>query len=141
MDRHDELVSVANDLRLDAENIIFDSKEKDLTRIWDLYLLLNPYNYDTASANYWLAQWELDDASKKYRVAGELLMAKNTKEELYELKGEWSYILSLFILVCLLYAAVLIYTIGRIFIGTMAYIGDMHDREVGDIVVTYTSHR
>jgi len=136
MDKHDELVSAANDLRLDAEHMIFDGKEKDLVRIWNLYLLLNPYDYDTASANYRLAQRNLDDASKKYRVAGELLMANNTIADSAKLKGEWSRILWLFILVCLLYAAALIYTISRIFMGTMAYIRDMHDREVGDIVVT-----
>ncbi len=136
MDKHDELVSVANDLRLDAEHEIFEGKDKDLVRIWDLHLLLNPYDYDTASANYELAQQNLEDASKKYRVAGELFMANNTKEDFYGLKGEWNYILWLFILVCLLYAAALIYTIARIFIGTMAYIKDVHDREVGDIVVT-----
>ncbi len=136
MDKHDELVSAANDLRLDAEHEIFEGKDKNLVRIWDLHLLLNPYDYDTASANYELAQQNLQDASKKYRVAGEVFMANNTKEDFYGLKGEWNYILWLFILVCLLYVAVLIYTIGRIFIGTMAYIKDMHDREVGDIVVT-----
>jgi hypothetical protein len=136
MDKHDELVSVANDLRFDVENMISDSKENDLVPIWDLHLLLNPYNYDNASMKYWLAQRKLDDASKKYVFAGERLMAKNTEEYFYELKGEWSYIFWLFIIMCLLYAAALIYTIGRIFIGTMAYIRDMHDREVGDIVVT-----
>ena len=136
MDKHDVLVSAANDLRFDAENMIFDSKEKDLVRIWDLYLLLNPYDYDNASRNYWLAQRKLEDASKKYRIAGELLMAKNTKADLYGLKGAWSHIFLLFIFVCLLYAAALIYTIGRIFIGTMAYVRDVHDREEGDIVVT-----
>lgn len=136
MDKHDELVSAANDLRFDAEHEIFEGKDKNLVRIWDLHLLLNPYDYDTASANYELAQQNLQDASKKYRIAGEVFMANNTKEDFYGLKGEWNYILWLFILVCLLYVAVLIYTIGRIFIGTMAYIKDMHDREVGDIVVT-----
>jgi hypothetical protein len=136
MDMHDELVSAANDLRFDAENMILDSKEKDLARIWDLYLLLNPYDYDMASANYWLAQQKLDDASKKYVFAGERLMAKNTKEDLYELKGEWKHILWFSSLVWFLYVAVLVYIIIRILIGTMAYMRDMHDREVGDIVVT-----
>jgi hypothetical protein len=136
MDKHDELVTAANDLRFDAENMIFDGKEKDLVRIWDLYLLLNPYGYDTASANYWLAQRKLDDASKKYVFAGERLMAKNTIADSAKLKGEWSRILWLFILVCLLYVAVLGYIIIRILMGTMAYMRDMRDREVGDIVVT-----
>jgi hypothetical protein len=136
MDKHDDLVSVANNLRLDAEHEIFEGNDKDLVRIGDLHLLLNPYDYDTASANYELAQRNLDDASKKYVFAGELFMANNTKEELYGLKGEWNNILWLFILVCLLYVAVMGYTIGRIFIGTMAYTKDMHNREVGDIVVT-----
>ncbi|MGB3458090.1 MAG: hypothetical protein WBB08_02095, partial [Halobacteriota archaeon] len=136
MDKHDNLVSAANDLRLDAEHEIFEGKDKDLVRIWDLHLLLNPYDYDTASANYELAQQNLEDASKKYRVAGEGFMANNTKEDFYGLKGEWNYIFWFSSLVWLLYVAVLGYIIIRILMGTMAYMRDMHDREVGDIVVT-----
>nr|AAU83671.1 hypothetical protein GZ32E7_34 [uncultured archaeon GZfos32E7] len=136
MDKHDNLVSAANDLRLDAEQEIFEGKDKDLVRIWDLHLLLNPYDYDTASANYELAQQNLEDASKKYRVAGEGFMANNTKEDFYGLKGEWNYIFWFSSLVWLLYVAVLGYIIIRILMGTMAYMRDMHDREVGDIVVT-----
>ena len=137
MDKHDNLVSAANDLRLDAEHKIFEGKNKDLVRIWDLYLLLNPFDYDTVSANYGLALQNLEEASKKYRVAGELFMANNTKEDLYGVKGEWSYIKNLFILVFLFYAAVLGYIIVQILMGTMAYMRDLHDREVGDIVVSY----
>ncbi|MBC8520497.1 MAG: hypothetical protein H8D26_00680 [Methanomicrobia archaeon] len=138
MDKHDELVSDATDLRIKAENNISNSKENDLIRIriGDTYLLLNPYKYDTFSANYGSAERYMEDASKKYKVAGEPVMAGNTKEALNKLKSERRYILSLFFLACILYAAAFIYAINRVIMGTVAYMRDMYEREVGDIVIT-----
>lgn len=140
MDWHDELVSDATDLRIKAENNISNSKENDLIIIRigdrDIYLLLNPYKYDTFSAHYGSAERYMEDASKKYKVAGELLMAGNTKEDVNKLKSERSYILSLFFLACILYAAAFIYAINRVIMGTVAYMRDMYEREVGDIVIT-----
>ena len=138
MDKHDELVSDATDLRIKAEGNISISKENDLVRIGDLYLLVNPYKFDTFSANFGSAKANFEDAGSKYKVAGELLMSENTKADLNELRGEWSRILSMFFLACILYCAAFIYTINRIIMGTMAYMMDMHEREVGDIVVTTT---
>ncbi|MGB2841714.1 MAG: hypothetical protein WBC40_04455 [Halobacteriota archaeon] len=138
MDKHDELVSDATDLRIKAENNISNSKENDLIRIriGDTHLLLNPYKYDTFSARYGSAERYMEDALKKYKVAGELLMSGNTKEAVNKLKSERSYILSLFFLACILYAAAFIYAINRVIMGTVAYIRDMYEREVGDIVIT-----
>ncbi|MGB2728586.1 MAG: hypothetical protein WBD09_08950 [Halobacteriota archaeon] len=138
MDKHDELVSDATDLRIKAENNISNSKENDLIRIriGDTHLLLNPYKYDTFSARYGSAESDLEDASTKYKVAGELLMSGNTKEAVIKLKSERSYILSLFFLACILYAAAFIYAINRVIMGTVAYMRDMYEREVGDIVIT-----
>ncbi len=136
MDMHDELVSDATDLRIKAEGYISNSKENDLVRIGDVYLLLNPYKYDTFSANYGSARANLEDASSKYKVAGELLMSEDTRADLNELRDEWSRVLSMFFLACILYCVVFIYTINRIVMGTVAYIRDTYEREVGDIVVT-----
>jgi len=136
MDKHDELVSDATDLRIKAEGNISISKENDLVRIGDVYFLVNPYKFDTFSANFDSAKSNLENAASKYKVAGELLMSENTKADLNELRGEWSRILSMFFLACILYCAAFIYTINRIIMGTMAYMMDMHEREVGDIVVT-----
>jgi hypothetical protein len=139
MDKHDELVSDATDLRIRAEGNISISKENDLVRIGDVYFLVNPYKFDTFSANYGSAKANLEDAASKYKVAGELLMSENTKADLNELRGEWSHILSMFFLACILYCAAFIYTINRIIMGTAAYMMDMHEREVGEIVVTTTA--
>jgi hypothetical protein len=136
MDRHDELVSDATDLRIRAENTISNSKENDLSRIWNLYLLVNPYNYDTFLTSYKTAELYLEDASQKYKVAGELLMANNTKEDLSNLRGERRFILSLFFIACILYGILFIYAITRIIGGSMAYMRDMYEREVGDLLVT-----
>ncbi len=135
MDKHDELASDATDLRIKAEKNIMNTEENDLIRIGDLYLLLNPYKYDTFSASYRLAERYLEDASRKYKVAGELLMSENTKEDLNKLKSEWRYIVSMFFLACILYGAAFIYTINRVITGTMGYMRDMYEREVGDIIV------
>jgi hypothetical protein len=136
MDKHDVLVSDATELRITTETTIATSKENDLMKIWDMHLLLNPYNYDTFSQSYKTAESDLEDASEKYKVAGELLLADTTQEVLTELKGEMRFILSLFIIACILYSVLFIYAIFRIIGGTMAYLRDMHEREVGDILVT-----
>jgi hypothetical protein len=136
MDKHDELVSDATDRRIKAEKNIMDTEENDLIRIWNTYLLLNPYNYDTFSESYGSAEKYLEEALKNYKVAGESLMAEDTEKKLNEVKSEWRYILSLFFLACILYGAAFIYTINRIIMGTVAYMRDTYEREVGDIVVT-----
>jgi hypothetical protein len=136
MDKHDELVSDATDLRIKAENTRSTSKENDLSRIGGIYLLLNPYNYDTFSTSYKTAESYLEDATKKYKVAGELLLYDQTKEDLNNLKGERRFILSLFIIMCIFYGVIFIDAIARIVGGTTAYFRDMYEREVGDMLIT-----
>ncbi len=63
-------------------------------------------------------------------------MAEDTLADLKELRSEWRYILSLFLLMCLVYGAAVIYVLNRIIRGTMAYMNDLHEREVGDVVVS-----
>ena len=135
MDKHDELVSDATDLRIKADKNIMNSREKDLIRIWNIYLLLNPYKYDTFSESYGSAEKYLENALKNYKVAGESLMSEDTEKKLKEVKSEWSYILSLFFIACILYGAAFFYTINRVIMGTVAYMRDMYEREVGDIIV------
>jgi hypothetical protein len=135
MDQHDTLVNDANELWIRAEQNIADSKEHDLTRVGDWYLLLNPYNYDTFSANYRSAEHYLEEAAKKYRIAGELLMYRNTRSDLQSVQSEGDYIFFLFFLASVLYAAAFIIILYQIFMGTMAYIRDMDESDRGDIVV------
>jgi hypothetical protein len=136
MDKHDELVSDATDLRLRAETSIATSKEDDLTRIWDTYLLFNPYNYDTFVTSYRTAEGYLEEASQKYKVAGERFLYDQTEGELNRLKSELRFILSFFFIACGLYGVLFLYAITRIVQGTMAYMRDVYEREVGDILVT-----
>ncbi|MEA2033501.1 MAG: hypothetical protein U9N41_07970 [Euryarchaeota archaeon] len=135
MDKHDELVSDATDRRIKAEKNIMNTEENDLIRIWNTYLLLNPYKYDTFSESYGSAEKYLEDALKNYKVAGESLMAEDTEKKLNEVKRKWSYIFSMFFIACILYGAAFIYTINRVIMGTVAYMRDMYEREVGDIIV------
>jgi len=135
MDWHDELVSDATDLRIRAEGIISDSRERDLVRVWNRYLLLNPYNYDTFSTSYETAEGYFERASHKYRLAGESLLYRDTISELKELEAERSSIISLFFFSCILYAIIFLYALNRIVRGTMAYLKDTYEREIGDIMV------
>lgn len=135
MDKHDELVSDATDLRLKAENAVATSKENDLSRIGGLYLLVNPYNYDTFSTRYKTAERFLEDAAMKYKIAGELLLRDQTQEDLINLKAERRLILFFFISACIVYGVLFVYVISRVIGGTMAYLRDMDEREVGDILV------
>jgi len=136
MDKHDDLVSAASDLRIQTENIILNAKEKDLNRVWDTYVLSNPYNYDTASGSYETAGQYLEEATKKYRLAGEVIMARDTEEDLHDLRSEWRYMQSLFFMVAIVYGAALIYVLTRIIRGTIAYMNDLQEREIGDVVVS-----
>lgn len=135
MDKHEELVSDATHFRIEADKNIMNSRENDLIRIWNTYLLLNPYKYDTFFDSYGLAEKYLEDALKNYKVAGESLMSEDTEKKLKEVKTEWSYIRSLFFIACILYGAVFFYTINRVIMGTVAYMRDMYEREEGDIIV------
>jgi hypothetical protein len=136
MDRHDELVSDATDLRLRAETSIATSKKEDLTRIWDSYLLFNPYHYDTFVASYRTAEDNLEAASQKYKVAGERFLYEQTEEELNQLQSELRSVLIFFFIACALYGVLLLYVITRIARGTMTYLRDVSEREVGEILVT-----
>ena len=136
MDRHDVLVSDAADLRLRAETNVANSKENDLSRIWDSYLLFNPYHYDTFVTSYKTAETYLEEASQKYKVAGELFLYDQTQGDLTDLKSEMRYILSLFFIACIFYGVLFIYAITRIVRGSLAYMKDMYEREVGDMLVT-----
>jgi hypothetical protein len=136
MDGHDELVSDATDLRIRAENTIATSRENDLTRIGDWYVLLNPYNYDTFVTSYKTAESYLGDAVQDYQVAGERFLYDQTEEELTQLRSELSSILFLFFFACSLYGLLFIYAITRIARGTTAYLRDVNEREVGELLVT-----
>ncbi len=136
MDKHDELVSDATDLRIRAETSIATSKENDLARIWDLYLLTNPYNYDTFITSYETAEGYLTEASEKYKVAGERFLYEQTTGDLEHLQSEQRSILLLFFIACSFYALFFIYAVVRITRGTTAYLRDVDEREVGNVLVT-----
>ncbi|RZN41626.1 MAG: hypothetical protein EFT35_02130 [Methanophagales archaeon ANME-1-THS] len=135
MDKHDDLVSDATDLRIKAEHLVATSKENDLSRIGGWYLLVNPYTYDMFSARYKTAEQYLKDAAMKYKIAGELLLQTQTQEDLRNLKAERSVILLFFISACIVYSLLFLSAIRQIMGGTMAYLRDMDEREVGDILV------
>ncbi len=136
LDWHDKLVSGATDLRIRAEGIIADSKERDLFRFWNSYMLMNPYNYDTFASSYETAAAYLEEAAQKYRLAGEPLLYHNTISELNELHAERSRILSLFLLSCVIYAILFLYVLIRIIDGTVSYLKDTYEREIGDFMVS-----
>ena len=136
MDKHDDLVSDATDLRIRAETSIATSKENDLARIGDWYLLVNPYNYDTFVASYETAERYLAEASEKYTVAGERFLYEQTTGDLDRLQSELRSILLLFFIACSLYAIFFIYAITRIIRGTTAYLRDVYEREVGELLVS-----
>ncbi|MGC9443332.1 MAG: hypothetical protein ACP5E9_00125 [Candidatus Methanospirareceae archaeon] len=135
MDKHDDLVSDATDLRIRAETSIATSRENDLARIWDWYLLVNPYNYDTFVASYETAESYLAEASEKYTVAGERLLYEQTTEDLHRLQSELRSILLLFFFSCSLYAILFSYASIRIIRGTTAYLRDVYEREAGELLV------
>ncbi len=136
MDQHDELVSDATDLRIRAETSVATSKENDLSRIGDWYLLVNPYNYDTFVTSYRMAVSYLEAAAAKYKVAGERFLYEQTLGEVKDLQGELSSILLIFFTACSFYGILFGFAILRIAKGTTAYLRDLAEREVGELLVT-----
>ena len=136
MDKHDELVSDATDLRIRAETSVAMSKENDLSRIGDWYLLVNPYNYDTFVTSYRTAVSYLETAAEKYKVAGERFLYAQTLGEVEELQSELNYILILFFTACSFYGLLFGFALLRITRGTTAYLRDLGEREVGELLVT-----
>jgi hypothetical protein len=136
MDKHDELVSDATDLRIRAETSVATSKENDLSRIGDWYLLVNPYNYDTFVTSYRTAVSYLEAAAEKYKVAGERFLYEQTRGEVEELQSELSSILLLFFSACSFYGLIFGFALLRITRGTTAYLRDLAEREVGELLVT-----
>ena len=136
MDQHDELVSDATDLRIRAETSVTTSKERDLSRVWERYLLVNPYNYDTFVTSYRLAVSYLETAAVEYKVAGELFLYEQTRGEVEDLQSELSSILLIFFTACAFYGLLFGFAILRITRGTTAYLRDLAEREVGELLVT-----
>lgn len=136
MDKHDELVSDATDLRIRAETSVATSKENDLSRVWYWYLLVNPYNYDTFVSSYREAVSYLEAAAAKYKVAGERFLYEQTRGEVEDLQSELSSILLLFFTVSIFYGVLLGFAILRIVRGTTAYLRDLAEREVGELLVS-----
>lgn len=136
MDQHDELVSDATALRIKAETSVATCKERDLSRVWDWYLLVNPYKYDTFVLSYREAVSYLEAAAAKYKVAGERLLYEQTRDEVEALQSELSSILLLFFTACAFYGLIFGFAILRITRGTTAYLRDLAEREVGDLLVT-----
>jgi len=136
MDQHDELVSDATDLRIRAETSVTTSKEHDLSKVWEWYLLVNPYNYDTFVTSYRLAVSYLETAAAKYKVAGELFLYEQTRGEVEDLQSELRFILLLFFTACAFYGLIFGFAILRITRGTTAYLRDLAEREVGELLVT-----
>jgi len=136
MDKHDELVSDATDLRIRAETSVATSKEHDLSRIGDWYLLVNPYNYDTFVTSYRMAVSYLETAAAKYKVAGERFLYEQTRGEVEDLQSELSFILLLFFSACSFYGILFGFALLRITRGTTAYLRDLAEREVGELLVT-----
>ncbi|RJS77724.1 hypothetical protein CW713_10020 [Methanophagales archaeon] len=63
-------------------------------------------------------------------------MARDTEEDLHDLRSEWRYMQSLFFMMAIVYGAALIYVLTRIIRGTIAYMNDLQEREIGDVVVS-----
>jgi len=133
---HDDLVSDAGNLRFTSEKLVEAANEGDFTAIGNRRILLNPYNYDTASEKYTMAILHLEDASKRYRIAGEMLLLEDTDKERNDLEREWLYLFMLFLVISLAYAFLILYAALRIIRGTVHYLYDIRsERDLGGFLL------
>jgi hypothetical protein len=78
----------------------------------------------------------LEAAAEKYKVAGERFLYAQTLGEVEELQSELNYILILFFTACSFYGLLFGFALLRITRGTTAYLRDLGEREVGELLVT-----
>lgn len=129
---HDKLVEEANNGRIKAAHLINNIKESEMINILGKSLLLNPFNYDTTIEGYNTAKSMYTNASRQYRLAGELLLNKDTEEELKSLENSMRSILIIFYFACVFYAIIFVYSIKRIIIGMMDYWNDINEKDLGN---------
>ncbi len=132
---HDDEIENANKDRVEAEKIILDLKENELTRIGGGYALLNPFNYDAASEGYGQAIDTYAGSIASYNKAGEMRMSKDAAKYLTELKGAWTYMRIWFYAFMLFMITVLAFVLFRSVKGMMAYMRDSTEERLGNVVI------
>lgn len=129
---HDKLVEEANNGRIKAAHLINNITTNEMINILGLNLLLNPFNYDTTREGYNTAKSMYTTASRQYGLAGELLLKKDTEEELKTLTQSMRSILIIFYFACVFYAIIFVYSIKRIIIGMIDYWNDTTEKDLGN---------
>jgi hypothetical protein len=132
--KHDELVENANENRVEAEKMIQEMRENELTRIGGDVALFNPFNYDTVSKGYFMAIDRYTASVTMYNQAGEIRMSGDANKHLEELNGEWRFILIGFYAFMVIMVAVFAFILFRSVKGMIAYMQDSNEERLGDVV-------
>jgi hypothetical protein len=130
---HDELVTTANDGRVESELTITHVRSK-LSELAGSAVLLNPFAYDKVSAGYDFAKYNYGAAIKKYEFAGETRMAEDSSTRLNELKKEWWFLWIAFCIYMSLLILLFSFILFRLTKGTAEFLRDSAEKRLGDVI-------
>ena len=132
-DMHDNLVTTANDDRVQAEMKIPHIRSK-LSEIAGSTVLLNPFAYEKVSTGYDFAKSKYTESIKRYEVAGEKRMAEDSSKRLTELKEEWKFLWTAFCIYMIILTFLFSFIVFRLTKGTADFLRDSAEERLGDVV-------
>ncbi|MCK4244051.1 MAG: hypothetical protein KAX20_00320 [Candidatus Omnitrophica bacterium] len=132
-EKHDNLVTIANDGRVQAEMEIAHHRSK-LSEIAGSAVLLNPFAYERVSTGYDFANSKYSKAIKRYELAGEKRMAEDSSNRLTELKEEWKFLWTAFCIYMIILTFLFSFIVFRLTKGTADFLRDSAEERLGDVV-------
>jgi len=132
-EKHDNLVTTANDGRVQAEMEIAHHRSK-LSEIAGSAVLLNPFAYEKVSTGYDFANSKYSEAIKRYELAGEKRMAEDSSNRLAELKGQWKFLWTAFCIYMIILTFLFSFIVFRLTKGTADFLRDTAEERLGDVV-------
>ena len=132
-DMHDNLVTTANDDRVQAEMKIPHIRSK-LSEIAGSTVLLNPFAYEKVSTGYDFAKSKYTESIKRYEVAGEKRMAEDSEKRRTELKEEWEFLWTAFCIYMIILTFLFSFIVFRLTKGTADFLRDSAEERLGDVV-------
>lgn len=130
---HDNLVTTANDDRVEAEMEISSQKSR-LSEIAGSTVLLNPFAYEKVSTGYDFAKSKYFGAIKRYELAGKKRMAEDSSTLLTELKDEWEFLWMAFCIYMIILIVLFSFIVFRLTKGTVDLLRDSAEERLGDVV-------
>jgi hypothetical protein len=133
-EKYTRTIEEAAALQIDADSSILSANAM-LYAFQDVFLVLNPFNYERVSALYSSAIEGYARAGEKYRLAGEEREADVSREYSEELAKRKQHISLLFGIYGLFWTLLFVWLVARISLGLQRFRQDELDGLIGDVAV------